>query len=119
MDSTDHLPLSPLRGAGPTHGPSAAVLELRGAITRSDIHALCARVQALLEQRDAEVVVCDVAAVSAPDCGTVDALARMQLTAKRLGGELRVRGASDELHELLAMAGLCDVVGVCGGYAAS
>ena len=118
MDSTDHLPLSPLRGAGPTNGRSAVVLELRGAITRSDVRALCARVQVLLGEGNAEVV-CDVAAVSAPDCGTVDVLARMQLTAKRLGGELRLRGASDELHELLALAGLCDVVGVCGGYAGS
>ena len=119
MDSTDHLPLSPLQGAGPAEGLGAVVLELRGAITRSDIHALCARVQALLEKRGAAVVVCDVAGVSDPDCGTVDALARMQLTAKRMGGGLRLRGASNELHELLAMAGLCDVVGVCGGYASS
>ncbi|MEA2651510.1 MAG: hypothetical protein QOI85_1231 [Chloroflexota bacterium] len=119
MDSTDHLPLSPLHGAGPAQGPSAVVLELRGAIARSEIHALCARVQALLEKGGAEVVVCDVAGVSDPDCGTVDALARMQLTAKRLGRGLRLRGASDELHDLLAMAGLCEVVGVCGGYAAS
>jgi len=65
------------------------------------------------------MVLCDVAGVSDPDCATVDALARMQLTAKRLGSGLLLRGASDELHELLAMAGLCEVVGLCGGYASS
>ena len=72
-----------------------------------------------MEEGQTDVVVCDVAGVSDPDCATVDALARMQLTAKRLGSGLRLRGASDELHELLAMAGLCEVVGLCGGYADS
>ena len=62
---------------------------------------------------------CDVAEVTDPDCATVDALARMQLTTRRLGGELRLRGVSDELHEVLALAGLCDVLGLCGGYASS
>ena len=119
MDSTDHLPPAPQQGAGSAPGPSAAVLELRGAIARSDVPALCGRVRALVEDGQADVVVCDVAGVSDPDCATVDALARMQLTAKRLGSGLRLRGASDELHELLAMAGLCEVVGLCGGYAAS
>ena len=119
MDSTDHPPPAPLQGAAPAPGPSAAVLELRGAIARSDVPALCGRVRALVEDGRADVVVCDVAGVSDPDCATVDALARMQLTAKRLGSGLRLRGASDELHELLAMAGLCEVVGLCGGYAAS
>ena len=119
MDSTDHLPLAPLQGAGPAPGPSAAVLELRGVIARSDVPQLCERVRALVEEGQADMVLCDVAGVSDPDCATVDALARMQLTAKRLGSGLRLRGASDELHELLAMAGLCEVVGVCGGYAAS
>jgi ABC-type transporter Mla MlaB component len=119
LDSTDHLPLAPLQGARPAPEPSAAILELRGAIVRSDVPALCGRVRALVEEGQANLVVCDVAGVSDPDCATVDALARMQLTAKRLGSGLRLRGASDELHELLAMAGLCEVVGLCGGYASS
>jgi anti-anti-sigma regulatory factor len=119
LESTDHLPLAPLQGAGPAPEPGAAVLELRGAIVRADVPQLCGRVRALLEDGGADLVVCDVAGVFAPDCATVDALARMQLTAKRLGGRLRLRGTSDELHELLAMAGLCEVVGLCGGYASS
>jgi ABC-type transporter Mla MlaB component len=119
LESTDHLPSAPLQGAGPAPVPGAAVLELRGAIVRADVPELCGRVRALLEQRKGDLLVCDVAGVSDPDCATVDALARMQLTAKRLGGGLRLRGASDELHELLAMAGLCEVVGLCGGYASS
>ena len=119
MDSTNHLPLAPLHGAGPAHAPSAVVLMLRGEIGRADVPALCARVTALIERSGAELIVCDVAEVSSPDCATVDALARIQLTARRLGSGLRLLGASDELHEVLAMAGMCEVVGLCGGYASS
>ena len=119
LDSTNHLPLAPLQGAGPAHDTSAVVLMLRGTIGRADVPGLCANVRELLDGGEADLVVCDVAGVSDPDCTTVDALARIQLTARRLGSELRLRGASDELHEVLAMAGLCEVVGLCGGYASS
>ena len=95
------------------------LLALRGGITPAQVPALCARVQELLDGGDAQVILCDVARVKDPDCTTVDALARMQLTARRLGCQLRLRGASEELHELLALAGLCEVVGLCGGYASS
>ena len=85
----------------------------------ADVPELCARVRELLDRSDAALVICDVAGLSDPDCATVDALARIQLTARRLGSGLRLRGASDELHEVLALAGLCEVVGLCGGYASS
>ena len=42
----------------------------------------------------------------------VDALARVQLAAARLGCSMRVCGASRELCELLELAGLRDVVRV-------
>ena len=119
MDSTNHLPLAPLQGAGPAHALNAVVLTLRGVIMSADVPDLCARVHELLDGSDAALVVCDVSGVSDPDCATVDALARIQLTARRLGSGLRLRGASDELHETLAMAGLCEVVGLCGGYESS
>ncbi len=54
-------------------------------------------------------IVCDVGAL-APDAGVVDALARLQLTARRLGVEIRLRHASSELQELLAFVGLRDVL---------
>ncbi len=52
---------------------------------------------------------CGVDGVAA-DAVTVDALARLQLAASRHGCEVRVRGASRELLELLALMGLSDVV---------
>ena len=51
------------------------------------------------------VVVCDVEALDA-SAVTVDALARLQLTAVRHGLEIRLRGASAELVELIGLMGL-------------
>jgi hypothetical protein len=48
----------------------------------------------------------DVGAISCPDLGTIGALARLQLGALRHGIELRLRGASPELLELISLAGL-------------
>ena len=56
-------------------------------------------------------LVCDVGAL-APDAVTIDALARLQLTARRLGREVRLRHASSELQELLAFVGLREVLRV-------
>jgi ABC-type transporter Mla MlaB component len=52
----------------------------------------------------------DCAALTEPDIGTVDAVARIQLTARRLGCRVRLDRASPELRDLLALAGLRDVV---------
>jgi hypothetical protein len=47
-----------------------------------------------------------------PDARAVDALARLQLDARRRGERACVRGASSELQELLAFCGLSFVLGV-------
>jgi anti-anti-sigma regulatory factor len=44
--------------------------------------------------------------------GTLDALARLQLAARRLGGEIRLVGPSPELRELIDLAGLGTVLPV-------
>jgi hypothetical protein len=59
-------------------------------------------------------IVCDVGAL-APDVAAVDALARLQLTARRLGHEILLRDASTELQELLDFVGLRDVLRVEAG----
>jgi hypothetical protein len=59
-------------------------------------------------------IVCDVGTVP-PDAAAIDALARLQLNARRLGLELRLRHASKELQDLLAFAGLRDVLRVEAG----
>jgi hypothetical protein len=62
-------------------------------------------------------IVCDVGAL-APDASAVDALARLQLTARRLGYEIRLRDASVALQDLLDFVGLRNVLCVeAGGQA--
>lgn len=85
---------------------STTVLVLSGPIARDDIPALCERVRVLLEGCDADPVLCDVGALDDPDAVTVDALARLQLTARRVGRQVRLRDACGELQDLLAFVGL-------------
>ena len=93
--------------ATPRQGTIAFAIE--GPINRSDLPGLCTRVCALLEQSRTGVVLCDVGSVT-PDAVTVDALARLQLAARRQGCQVRLRHASDELLELVAFMGLRDVL---------
>jgi hypothetical protein len=46
------------------------------------------------------------------ELGIVDALARLQLAARRSGYEVAVTEAPRDLVELIELAGLCDVLGV-------
>jgi ABC-type transporter Mla MlaB component len=55
-------------------------------------------------------IVCDAGGISAPDVGTINVLARLQLGALRHGFELRLRNAPAELVELIALIGLGDVL---------
>lgn len=82
---------------------------VRGPIARADLPGLCDRVCALLDESRAAVVLCDVRGVE-PDAVTVDALARLQLAARRYACRVRLRHASDELLELVDFMGLSEVL---------
>jgi hypothetical protein len=56
-------------------------------------------------------IVCDAGTLP-PDAAAVEALARLQLGARRAGMEVRVSGVSPELRHLLAFCGLSDVLGL-------
>ncbi|MDQ3723160.1 MAG: STAS domain-containing protein [Actinomycetota bacterium] len=58
---------------------------------------------------DADVVVCDVGALVA-DLAAIEALARLRLTARRLGCGLRLRHPSRALEQMVAFCGLYDVL---------
>ena len=47
-----------------------------------------------------------------PDLALVDALARLQLVARRRGSRVRVRDPTADLRGLLALCGLSDALGV-------
>jgi anti-anti-sigma regulatory factor len=87
-------------------------LVLSGPISPSDVPVVCERARSELERSGAEVLVCDVAALTHPDAVTIEALARLQLTARRLGRRMRLRDPSPELAGLLDLFGLADVLGV-------
>lgn len=88
------------------------VVAVSGRIRSADIPALCERARVVLQASDAEVVVCDVGAVTDPDTVTIDALARLALTVRRLGRSVRLRNACERLRDLLTFVGLCEAVGL-------
>jgi hypothetical protein len=59
---------------------------------------------------DVEVVLWRMDGLSDPDLSLVDALARLQLTARRLGGSIRLRNPCDQLLALIDLAGLREVL---------
>lgn len=90
----------------------AVDLVISNPIEPRDLPVLCERVRTLVAGGNSRIV-CDVAALTDPDLRTVDALARLQLMVKRLGGSIRLRGTSTRLEELLALTGLCEVMPLC------
>jgi ABC-type transporter Mla MlaB component len=90
--------------------PNTHIWVLGPVITRGDIAGLCDQLLVLLHDSDSTVVICDVAAVTAPDAVTVEALARLQLTALRHGRQIRLHRAPTHLWDLLVLTGLRDVV---------
>ncbi len=89
--------------------PSTGILVIDGPVAAADVPALCERLRALLAHCDAKVVVCDVGTLAA-DAVTIEALARLQLTARRLGRRIRLQRTSCDLDRLLEFAGLDDVL---------
>jgi ABC-type transporter Mla MlaB component len=95
-------------------GPSTIVLSLGGPLARADLPELCHRGAALLAASGADVLVCDMSTLGKVDAVAVDAVARLQLTARRLGGRICVRHAPSELEELLRFTGLAEICGLEG-----
>ncbi|MGH3366032.1 MAG: STAS domain-containing protein [Nocardioidaceae bacterium] len=90
--------------------PRITELVIRGPIEPADIPVLCARARDQLEADGADLVVCDVAALVDPDATAVDAVARLQLTARRVGCQVRLRNVSCAMRDLLSFSGLGEVV---------
>lgn len=100
------VPSVPITFAAPDGLSYMNVLVIGGPIVPADIPALCERARSLLERCDEDTVLCDVAQLVQPDAAALDALARLQLAAKRLGREIRLVHAAAELEHLLVFAGL-------------
>ena len=92
-----------------TPSTSSIVFRIEGPITRADLPGLCDRVCGLFERSRPVVAYCDVGGI-VPDAVTVDALARLQLAARRHRCQVRLRNPNSELLELVAFMGLTDVL---------
>ena len=84
----------------------ATILALEGAIDRADIAAFCERARAGSSGPTRTGRRLDLGVARPPDAVTVEALARLQLEARRLGRRLVFRDACGELRELVAFVGL-------------
>ena len=82
---------------------------IHGPIARDDLPGLYRRACAVLSRAPGAVLWCEVQSVAA-DAVTVEALARLARAARRHEGQVRLRGASAELRELVAFMGLGDVL---------
>jgi anti-anti-sigma regulatory factor len=101
------------RARGPRPPPDTIVFALSDPIAPADIPRICERVRESVENSRPELVVCDVRGLTDPDAVAVDALARLELTARRCGVQITIRHALPELKDLLSLMGLTDVVPVC------
>jgi ABC-type transporter Mla MlaB component len=102
-----------VRERGPPSEAETIVLVIEGRLARERIPGLCEEVLARLEEAgNGDLVICDVSGVVDPDAVTVDALARLQLTVRRAGREVRLRDPCAELEDLLDLVGLSEVLPV-------
>ena len=83
-----------------------AVFSTTGPLTTTTIPDLCDRLASFISSNPADVIVCDLAALPACDLATVDALARLQLTARRHGRSIQLRHAPQRLNRLINLCGL-------------
>ena len=82
---------------------------IRGPLQRTDLPGLYTRVCAIFTANRGATLVCDVTEV-AVDAVAVEALARLQLGARRNGCTVRLLSAPRELIDLASFMGLRDVV---------
>ena len=96
------------RGSRLPVGPLPEMLVMPSAPSRADVESMRADVRELAGCVGDPM--CDVGDVAEPDADTIDALARLQLLALRVGVRFRFSSACDELRDLLALTGLADVL---------
>jgi anti-anti-sigma factor len=94
----------------PAQHPQTLVVTIAGRLDRLDAARFAALVDAQLRRRPARAVICDVGGLVAPDAAAIDAICRIRLGVRRLGGRLRLRHAPPELLDLIDLMGLCGVL---------
>jgi anti-anti-sigma regulatory factor len=85
------------------------VVRITGRLSPADVPRLCDELCARLTGTDATEVICDVGGLTHTDLVAVNTVARLQLTARRLGCRIRLRSAGPELRALLELVGIGEV----------
>jgi ABC-type transporter Mla MlaB component len=98
-----------------TEPRGAIVVVVPDVLSPAAVTELCERVRAFVESRATLPVVCDVSAITAPDATSLDALARVQLIARRAGIPVGLRNPPAVLLDLLEIAGLRGLIEVPAG----
>lgn len=88
---------------------TTVTIAIQDPILRSDLPGLYRRLCHLLARSETPVAICDVRGIKA-DAVAVEALARLALAARRNACQVRLRGASKELLELVWFMGLNEVL---------
>ncbi|MET7616367.1 STAS domain-containing protein [Streptomyces sp. NPDC005408] len=86
------------------------LVRIAGRVSPADVPRLCEELGARLSCSEATEVICDVGELTHANLAAVNALARLQLTARRLGCRIRLRNAGPELRALLDLVGFGEVV---------
>lgn len=87
------------------------VVALGDRVEKADVPRLCEQARSGLERTGATELICDAGALAEPSLAAVDALARLRLTARRAGADLRIRDPGAGLWQLLLLTGLVEVIG--------
>lgn len=90
--------------------PRAVAVTIRGPVERADLAGLCARVCRALRGNPGRALVCTMDAAVRADLVALEALAQLRLASQRLGCPVRLRAADSAIVQLVALAGLSDVL---------
>lgn len=90
--------------------PPAVLVLGRPPGTRAEVERLCERLCEVVRRSAPGPVTVDVGGAHRPGLAMVETLARLRLTARRLGREIRLRNTGGELAGVLARAGLDGVL---------
>ncbi|MFK4225246.1 STAS domain-containing protein [Streptomyces sp. NPDC019890] len=89
------------------------IVRIAGRVSPVDVPRLCEELSARLLGADVAAgvreVICDVGGITDANLAAVNAVACLQLTARRLGGRIRLRNTGPELRALLDLVGLGEV----------
>ncbi len=96
----------PVRGLPQVDIEASFVMVLPATVGGDAVACLCAELRTRLQTAPDRVVVCDAGALAGCGLAAVDLLARLELTARRAGGRMRIRDPAPDLSALLLLTGI-------------